>query len=125
MNLIQGARKKAVLPKVAATPVQPIDILAVSEVRWADGLRQRILRSGRPHEMDVIGHKAIAKQAEAEALAVFAEEFEVRTAVVIHEENILTIVAALNNVVRLSRNDDSGHARHDDNLPLAGRKVNK
>ncbi|MCH7721597.1 MAG: hypothetical protein IH988_11530, partial [Planctomycetes bacterium] len=52
---------------------------------------------------------------------MLAEEFEVRTAVVINEENILTVVAALNNVVRLTRNDDSGHARHADNLPLAGR----
>ncbi len=58
-------------------------------------------------------------------LAVLAEEFEVRTAVVINEENILTVVAALNNVVRLTRNDDSGHAKYADNLPLAARKVNK
>ncbi|MCH8806269.1 MAG: hypothetical protein IH986_09300 [Planctomycetes bacterium] len=79
-----------------------------------------------------MGHQAIAKYVElvdpacwAEALAVLAEEFEVRTAVVINEENILTVVAALNNVVRLTRNDDSGHARHAQNLPLAGRKGNK
>ena len=54
-----------------------------------------------------------------------AEEFEVRTAVVVSEQNILTVVAALNNLLRLTRNDDSGHARHADKLPLAGRKVNK
>ena len=105
--------------------MQPIDILAISEVRSANRLRQRILQSRLPHEMDVVGHQAIAKYVEAEARAVLAEEFEVRTAVVINEENILTVVAALNNVVRLTRNDDSGHARHADNLPLAGRKVNK
>ncbi|MCZ6653587.1 MAG: hypothetical protein O7D91_11235 [Planctomycetota bacterium] len=55
-------------------------------------------------------------------------EFEVRTAVVINEENILIRlwrIAALNNVVRQTRNDDSGHARHAHNLPLAGRKVNQ
>ncbi len=69
--------------------------------------------------------KTSAACVEAEALAVLAEEFEVRTAVVINEENILTVVAALNNVVRLTRNDDSGHARHPDNLPLAGRRVNQ
>ena len=54
-----------------------------------------------------------------------AEEFEVRPAAVIREEKILAVVAALNNFVRLTRNDDSGHARHADNLPLAGRKVSK
>ena len=56
---------------------------------------------------------------------MLAEEFKVRTAVVINEENILTVVPALNNMVRLTRNDDSAHARHAENLPLAGRKVNK
>ena len=65
------------------------------------------------------------RDVEAEALAVLAEEFELRTAVVINEENILTVVAALNNVLRLTRNDDSGRARHTDKLPIAGRKVNK
>ena len=49
----------------------------------------------------------------------------VRTAVVINEEDILTVVAALNNVVWPIRNDDSGHAKHVDTLPLALRKVNK
>ncbi len=56
----------------------------------------RILQSRRPHEMDVVGHQAIAKYVEAEALAVLAEKFALRTAVVINEENILTVVAALN-----------------------------
>ena len=54
-----------------------------------------------------------------------AEEFEVRTAVVINEENILIRlwrIAVLNNEVRLPRNDDSGHAKDTENLPLAGRK---
>ena len=49
----------------------------------------------------------------------------VRTAAVIHEENILTLVAALNNVGRLTRHDDSDHASPADKLPLAGRKVNE
>ena len=52
---------------------------------------------------------------------MLAEEFELRTAVSINEENIPTVTAALDIVLRLTRNDDSGHARHADNLPLAGR----
>ena len=56
---------------------------------------------------------------------MLAEEFEVRTAAVIDEENILTVVAALNNGVRLTRNDDSGYATNADNLRLAGWDVNK
>ncbi len=48
-----------------------------------------------------------------------------RTALVINEENTLKVVAAPNNVVRLTRNNESGHARHAPNPPLAGRKVNE
>ena len=61
--------------------------------------------------MDVVGHQAIASCVEAQALAVLADEFDLRTVLVINEENALTVVHALDNVVRLTRNDDSGHPR--------------
>ena len=73
----------------------------------------------------MVGHQTIAGCVEAESLAVLAEEFEVRTAAVINEENSPTVVAALNNAVRPTRNDDSGHARNADNLPLVCRKVSE
>ena len=59
---------------------------------------------------------------------VLAKEFEVRTGDVINEkDNLIRLwrIAALNNVVRLTRNDDSCHARRAASLPLAGRKVTK
>ncbi len=74
--------------------------------------------------MDVVGQQAIALCAKAEALAALAEGFEVCTAVVINEQSILTVVAALNNVVRVTRIDDPGYASPAADLPLAGRKVN-
>ena len=73
----------------------------------------------------MVGRQAIASCVEATALALLAEEFELRTAVVINEENILTVVAAPNNVVRLTRNGDSARARQADKLLLAARKVNR
>ncbi len=56
-------------------------------------------------------------------------EVEVRTTVVTNDQNILVRlwrIAALNNVVRLTRNNDSGHAMRGmpTTYPLAGRKVN-
>lgn len=73
-------------------------------------------------------YQAKALGVEAQSLAVLTKKFEVRTAVVINEENILVRLwrlAALDNVVRLTPNDDSGHLRHPDNPPLARRIVNK
>lgn len=75
--------------------------------------------------MDAVGHHAIAKCVEAEALAV---EFELRTAIVIYEENNLIRlwwIVALNIELRLIRNGDPRQPKQADNLPLAGRKVNK
>ncbi len=64
---------------------------------------------------DVGGHQEEAFCVDAEAIAVLAEELEARTAAVINEEHILFRrwrITALNNVVRLIRNDNSGYARH-------------
>ena len=124
MHFIQSAGIKPVLPKVPTALVQAIDILAISKMRTAYRLRQRILRSRRTHKVNVVGHEAIAQYAKAEALAVVTEEFEIRTTVVVNEENILAVVAALNHMVRLSRYDNSGYARHTENLHHAGRYVN-
>ena len=75
--------------------------------------------------MDALGHQARAGHVEAASPAVPVEEVEVRTPVVINEESSLTVVAPLNNGVRPTRNADSGHARHVQDRPLAGRKADK
>lgn len=54
----------------------------------------------------MVGLQAITKYVEAQLLA---EQLEVGTAVVINGEHILTVVAALNNVVRLTGHGDSGY----------------
>ena len=61
--------------------------------------------------MDVVGQYAIAKPAEAETLVVLVEEFQAHAAVVINEEHLPPVMATLNNVVPLTRNDDFGRAR--------------
>ena len=76
--------------------------------------------------MDVLGHQARAKYVEAVAIAVLAEGFEVRTAVVINQNDIPTVVAALNNVVRLTRNDDPGQRCIPTTYPRpAGKSMNR
>jgi hypothetical protein len=123
MHFIEATGKKPVLPKVPTAPVQAIDILAISKVRTANRLRQRILRARRAHQVDVVGHEAIAQYAKAEPRAVVTEEFEVSTTVVVNEENILAVVAALNHMVRPTRYDDSSYARHTEDLHHVSEKV--
>ena len=85
--------------------------------------RPSIQAARAPIPVSFSAHKSIIGHS-----PLLAEEFEVRTGVVINEGNILVRlwrIAALNHVVRMTRNDDSGHARHADNLLRVGRKANK
>ena len=97
MNIVQGAGVEAVLPKVPASTVHPVDVLRIPEIRATDGLRQRLLPCGHADKMNVIRHQAVAKQRDAVALRAFAESFEIETPVVVEQEDILAIVARLCN----------------------------
>lgn len=114
-------KKKAVLPEVAAAPVQAADVLRVAPVRAADGAGQTGFVGRHGQQVDVVGHEAVAEDGDAGRGAVVAEEVEVDAAVVVGEEDVLVVVAALGDVVRAVRNDDTSVARHGVSvLPCAG-----
>jgi hypothetical protein len=52
MNIVQGAGVEAVLPKVPASSVHPVDVLCIPEIRATDGLRQRLLPCGHADKMN-------------------------------------------------------------------------
>ena len=54
-------------------------------------------------QMRVVGHQAIADDCHAGGFAPLAEQVEIHPAVVIDEEDILPIVAALRDVMRAMR----------------------
>ena len=60
----------------------------------------------------MVGHQAVAKDGETMGLCVLPETGEVDPAIVVTEEDLLPIVATLRNVVRHSRDCDSGDSRH-------------
>ncbi len=62
--------------------------------------------------MNVIGHEAIAEDFYAVAAALVGEKFEILPAIVIDEENVLAIVAALGEVVGKIGDDNASDARH-------------
>ena len=92
--------------------VHAIDVLCVSKMRPPDGFRQRIVSQRRGDDVDVVRHQAVAQHLEAEPLGVFAKQFEVDTAIVVDEENILAVIPSLHDVVRLTGDDNSSDARH-------------
>ena len=62
--------------------------------------------------MRVIRHQAIAHDGEAESLALGVKQVEIDTLVLINEENSLTIVSALRDVMRDTGDHDACGARH-------------
>ena len=92
--------------------MQPVYILRVGKMRAAQGLCERILFLRRGDEMDVVGHEAISVNEEAVLRRGALEQAEVYAAIIVDEEHVLMIVAALRDVVRATGNDDSGDTWH-------------
>lgn len=97
---------------MAAAPVTPVEAQRVAEVGAADASRQRRGRIGDCDQMQMIGHQAVAEDAELLAAAELAEGGEVEAAVVVEQEDVLAVVAALGDVMRAAGEDDAWLARH-------------
>jgi hypothetical protein len=94
---------------VAAGPVVGERVFGVSVPQ---GMGERVLPLGDGNEMDVIGHQAIAQNACSGTRGVAGEKVQIETAVVGGEENRLTVIAALGNVMSDTGKDDAGTAGH-------------
>lgn len=100
MLLAQWAGIKPVLPEMPRAAVHAVDVLRVDQVRSADGFGERIFAPGAGDDMDVVGHKAIAQYLKSELCRLFAQQPQVHSAVVVNEEYVLPVVAALGDMVR-------------------------
>lgn len=119
MPLIQRAGKESVLPEMAAAAVQPVDVLAIEPVSAADDSGQRMGLAGNDHEVDVIGHQAVGQDSQPMPRRLLGQQIEIGPSVVIDEEDILAIVAALDDVVGQAGKDDARDARHGRRVPRA------
>jgi hypothetical protein len=75
--------------------------------------------------MDVVAHQAVAEGCHAGRFTALLEEGEVGPAIVVNEEDILAVVAALRNVMGVVRHNYSSDSRHARMLPPAARHGNK
>jgi len=87
--------------------------------------RQRRRRVGDGDQVQVVGHQTVAEQAELFAAAELAQAFEVEAAVVVEQEDVLAIVAALGDVMGAAWDDDARLARHGRSVPRRGTDVNR
>lgn len=89
-----------------------VDRLVVSPVRPADGVLEPLGIGGDQDEVDVIGHQAPGDEPDAMKVRLLREEPQGELAVVVGEEDVLAVVAALGHMVRELGQDQSSGARH-------------
>ena len=85
---------------MAAAAVHAVDVLGVEIMSSADGFGECGAIARDRDDVDVIVHQAIGQHVQAEPLRLLFEPVEINLAVIVDEENVLPIVAALSNVVR-------------------------
>jgi len=124
MPIVQRAGVEAVLPEVAAPIVHSVDVLRVSQMGSADCFRQRLGFAGCADDVDVVGHQAVAEYNQTEAFRLLCERAQEEPAVSISEEDVLSIVAALGDMMWDVRNDDSSSSGHVRIVPQIDRRVN-
>ena len=114
MALIESAGVETVLPEMAAAFVAAVGVLGVKEVGSAQSASQRIGRAGDGDEVNMVAHQAITEDVKVVLAALVAQEFEVDAPVLIVQEHILAVIAALGDVVGDTGDNntcDSGHER--------------
>jgi hypothetical protein len=107
MLVVQRTGKEAVLPQVAGAAVEAIYVLRIDLVDALEGEVQGVLAVRRGDQMKMIGHQAIALDLEAKARRRIPQKVQEYPPVIVHEENILTIVSPLGHVVRTPGQHDS------------------
>jgi len=95
VHLVQDAGEEPPLPQVAAASVEPVDVLRVAQVRSPDGLGQGLVPVRDGHQVQVVGHQAVGDQLQAEPPGVLAQPPQIDPPIVIDEEDVLAVVAAL------------------------------
>ena len=97
--LIQSTGIEPSLPKVAAPAAKAVDILRIAKVCSADGFCQRILLVWDRDDMDMIAHQAVANKLQRVLVRMSFQKLQIHPSIIIDEENILTVVTALRDMM--------------------------
>ena len=89
-----------------------IDIAGVIEVRAAHGGGQCGFVFGNGNKVDVIGHEAVAVNAQSVCFAFLFQKLQVHAVVVVGKKHILPVVASLRDMMINAGHDDSCVSGH-------------
>jgi hypothetical protein len=112
MWLVESAGIEAILPKVSYTTAAGVEVEGVPAMSAAQGHSEGKSLIRDRHEVDMIAHQAISKNAKTSLRTVRLEAVEIGATVSVREENTLLVNTALRDMVRHSNGDcarKSGH----------------
>jgi len=97
-------------------PSRNVDATRVAAVGLADGAGQAPLRLGHGDQVDVVGHQTVRPDLDAAGGAVPGHERQVRLVVGVREERRQPPIAALRDMMRVTRNHHSRQPCHTNSL---------
>lgn len=105
--------------------MQPVDVLGVAEMHPSDGPCQRVGTVRCGNEVNGVGHQTKAEDRHIRGGCFLSQYAEVGTAIIIDEEDGLTVIAALGNVVGYIGDDNASGSGHEEQCTPSGPSVKK
>jgi hypothetical protein len=109
----------------SATAPAGVEPAAVKVVRPAERARQRVGPLGHRNEMNMVGHQAVAQEAQAVAPAFTSQQGQIEAAIAVVEEGFLAVVSPLRNMVRRAHRNHASMAWHGRKSRIAWTEVSK
>ncbi len=112
MRFVHQDGSEPALPEMAGHPQPGIDPGRIAPVGVGKCLAQTVFMGGYEDQMHMVGHQAPRPDCALRPFRGREHELFVCGVVVLTEEHLLTPVAALDDVLRQSRDDNTGDAGH-------------
>ena len=110
--VVENGRIEPALPEVAVAVFLVVKILRIAHVESVQGFGQGIGIPGDTDILDMVAHQAVSPDRESEFGQAFAEHVEVAAVVGVLLEDRLAVVAALEDMVRISGSNGAGNSAH-------------
>jgi hypothetical protein len=117
VRFVHHDRGEASLKQMARHPQPCVDERRIAPMRLAQRPSEPLGRPWRQNQMDVIGHQAIAPNSDPLAPACLAQQIAIERIIVLTEEHGPAPIAALGDVMRQVRDDETADARHERGPP--------
>jgi hypothetical protein len=105
--------------------MSPVHVLGIPGVQRLQYVRKGSFRTGNTHQVDVVGHQAVCKNLQPMLACILVQQFKIPLSVGNVEENVLSSIAALGDVMRNTSENRSRYPWHGPIIAKALQTVNR